>query len=49
MLTPCAMTGMDGDTVADLVNYAIDQNAAIACYQAKQNQVRAKVANQPAG
>jgi hypothetical protein len=34
---------MEGDTVADLVNFAIDQGAVIACYQAKQDAVRLKV------
>jgi hypothetical protein len=34
---------MAGDTVSDLINFAIDQGAVIACYQAKQDAVRAKV------
>jgi hypothetical protein len=43
LLTPCALIGLEGDTVSDLVNFAIDQGAVIACYQAKQNAVRDKV------
>ena len=34
---------MDGDTVLALVNHSIDQDAAIACYRAKQDQVRKRL------
>jgi hypothetical protein len=46
LLTPCALFGLEGDTVSDLVNFAIDQTAVIACYQAKQEAVRDKVNKQ---
>lgn len=46
LLTPCALVGMEGDTVNDLVNYAIDQDATIACYKAKQDAVKLKVQKQ---
>ncbi|MGX5220250.1 Rz1-like lysis system protein LysC [Pseudomonas segetis] len=39
-ITPCASPVMEGDTVGDLFNLAIDQQAAIDCYRAKQDALR---------
>ncbi|WP_418889859.1 hypothetical protein [Pseudomonas marincola] len=39
-ITPCASPLMAGDTVGDLLNLAIDQQAALDCYRAKQDALR---------
>lgn len=40
LISPCAAPALQGDTVQAVVNLAIDQDATLACYQAKQSSVR---------